>query len=324
MTRPWLGAALILLCLALAALSLAAGAERITLADIQHGLSDMQRTILFALRLPRTCMALLTGASLAVSGALMQTFFRNPLAEPYVTGISAGAALGAVAGQTFGLSGALPLGAAACMGGAVVTAALYAFALNRRNTSGSALILLGVALGTFCGSLVHLLLLRSGPGAMGTAMTWLLGRVSTVGYDEVLVVLPAAAIGIALALLYRRDLDCLLLGDDKAASLGVDLLAVRRAILAAAALLATICVAFCGVIAFVGLIVPHVMRSLAGPLHGRLIPLAALGGAALTLGVDIAARTVDPPREIPLTIITSLIGAPFFIALLIRNREVFV
>jgi iron complex transport system permease protein len=176
MTRPWLGTLLVLLCLALAALSLAAGAERIPLADVQHGLDDMQRTILLTLRLPRTCMALLAGASLAVSGALMQTFFRNPLAEPYVTGISAGAALGAVAGQSLGLSGALPLGGAACIGGAVITAALYAFALNRRSTAGSALILLGVALGTFCGSLVHLLLLRGGYGDDVAAGTGLHGR----------------------------------------------------------------------------------------------------------------------------------------------------
>src|SRR5205807_2008907 len=109
--------------------------------------------------------------------------------------------------------------------------------------------------------------------------------------------------------------------EEKAASLGIDLLAAKRGILGAATLLAAVCVAFCGVIAFVGLIVPHILRRLVGARHGRLLPLAGLGGAALTLGVDIIARTIDPPRELPLTIITSLIGAPFFIAVLLRSRE---
>jgi iron complex transport system permease protein len=329
MRTLWLALALGALLLALAVASLLAGPGHVGLADLLRGLDSTQATILWQLRLPRICIAVLAGASLAVSGALMQTFFRNPLAEPYVTGVSAGAALGAVLGLSFSAPLKtllhIPVEAqtavAALLGGGLITAALYAFAL-RRNTGSAALILLGIALGTFCGSLVHLVLLHQGSNAMGSAIAWLLGHVSAVGYAPVWALLPATLSGTALAWRYRPDLDALLLGEEKAASLGVNLLAAKRGILGAATLLATVCVAFCGVIAFVGLIVPHMLRSAVGPLHGRLLPLAALGGAVLTLGVDLVSRTVDPPREIPLTIITSILGAPFFIAVLLRSREV--
>ena len=329
MRTVWLALALCALLLALAVASLLAGPGHVGLTDLLHGPDATQATILWELRLPRICIAVLAGASLAVSGALMQTFFRNPLAEPYVTGVSAGAALGAVLGQVFsesiahltGLPVELQTALGAVIGGGAITAALYAFAL-RRNTGSASLILLGIALGTFCGSLVHLVLLRQGSGAMGSAIAWLLGHVSAVGYNAVWVLLPTGLIGGALAWRYLPELDALLLGEEKAASLGVNLLATKRGILGAATLLATVCVAFCGVIAFVGLIVPHILRSAVGPLHARLLPLAALGGAVLTLGVDLISRTVDPPREIPLTIITSIIGAPFFIFVLLRSREV--
>jgi iron complex transport system permease protein len=315
----WISGGLLLLLILFCA-SLLYGSSAIGPAQILAH-DQMALDILSKLRLPRTLLALLTGSSLAVSGALMQTFFRNPLAEPYVTGVSAGAALGAVIGQALGLVSALQIGAAAGIGGAVVTAGLYGFAL-RRNTGALALILLGIALGTFCGSLVHLVLMRMGPGAMDNAISWLLGRVSTVGYDEVWVLAGTALLGGILAWRCIPALDALLLGEEKATTLGFDLLVAKRLILGAATLLATVCVAFCGVIAFVGLIVPHILRSSVGSLHARLLPLCALGGAALTLGVDLLSRTIDPPREIPLTIITSLLGAPFFIAVLLRNREV--
>jgi len=250
----------------------------------------------------------------------MQTFFRNPLAEPYITGVSAGGALGVVLAAAIGLSGALPTAAAAILGGALITAALYWFTLRRPGSPLLSVLLLGLALGTFCGALVWFLLLRLGPGGTDQAIAWLLGRVATVGYQEIIVLLPLTVGGVALAMWYVPDLDLLLSGEEKAASLGVNLLAARRGILGAATLLATACVAFCGVIAFVGLMVPHVVRILAGAMHSRLLPLSALGGAALLLAVDLASRTINPPREIPLTIITSLIGAPFFIVVLLRTR----
>jgi len=320
--RSWLISLVLLAVIALlAALALTTGPAGIGWAELIDGLDSAEARILWQLRLPRIIMALLAGGGLAVSGALMQTFFRNPLAEPYVTGVSAGGALGAVVIAALGLSGVLLTGLGAVLGGALITLALYAFAVNRRYSTAATL-LMGIALGTLCGAVVWFLLLRLGPGGTDQALAWLLGRVTTVGYLEIWFLLPVTIIGIALALYYSADLDVLLLGDEKAASLGVDIFKARRAILGAASLLAAACVAFCGVIAFIGLMVPHVMRSLAGAIHGRLLPLSALGGAALTLAVDIISRTIDPPREIPLTIITSLIGAPFFIAVLLRSREV--
>lgn len=316
-------AGLLLLTIALVVAALLAGPAGIGWAQIVDGLSESEARILWQLRLPRILMALLAGTGLAVSGALMQTFFRNPLAEPYITGVSAGGALGAVAVAALGLAGVLATGLGAVLGGALITAALYLFALRRQRAT-MAILLLGLALGTFCGALVWFLLLRLGPGGTDQTIAWLLGRVTTVGYTEIYFLAPATLLGVAIALYYTPDLDVLLLGEEKAASLGVNLLAARRGILGAASLLATACVAFCGVIAFVGLIVPHVVRVLTGATHARLLPLSALGGGALVLAVDLLSRTVDPPREVPLTIITSLIGAPFFIAVLLRSREVVV
>jgi len=316
-------AGLVLLTVVLVVAALLAGPAGIGWSQIADGISQSEARILWQLRLPRIIMALLAGAGLAVSGALMQTFFRNPLAEPYITGVSAGGALGAVAVAALGISSVMVTGLGAVLGGAAITTALYLFALRRQRAT-MAILLLGLALGTFCGAVVWFLLLRLGPGGTDQTIAWLLGRVTTVGYTEIYFLAPATLLGIAVALYYTPDLDVLLLGEEKAASLGVDLLAARRGILGAASLLATACVAFCGVIAFVGLILPHMIRALTGATHARLLPLSALGGGALVLAVDLISRTVDPPREVPLTIITSLIGAPFFIAVLLRSREVVV
>jgi iron complex transport system permease protein len=320
--KPALFAILLIVAIALLALaSLAVGSSGIGLHQLLDGLNETERTILFQLRLPRLFMALLAGCALAVSGALMQTFFRNPLAEPYITGVSAGGALGAVFGAQLGLSGAVATGGSALIGGGLITAALYAFAL-RGQRSALSVLLLGLALGTLCGALVWLLLLRMGPSGSTEAIGWLLGRTTTIGYSEVPVFAIATAIGVAAAFALVPALDTLLLGDEKAASLGLNVLASRRAILGAAALLAAAAVAFCGVIAFVGLMVPHVMRIAAGSTHARLLPLCMLGGSALVLGVDLLSRVIAPPSEFPLTVLTSLIGAPFFIFVLLRSREV--
>jgi iron complex transport system permease protein len=347
--RPALYLLLLLIALlALAVLALVVGASGLGWAQIRDGLDATELTILWQLRLPRVLMAILAGSGLAVSGALMQTYFRNPLAEPYITGVSAGGALGAVAATALGLTGiqisveslrlggvlgsvanslinltpVLITGLSAALGGSIITVALYLFALRRHRHGTLGTLLLGLALGTLCGALVWFVLLKLGPGGTGQALAWLLGRVATVGYQEILMLAPVTALGLGLALYYMNDLDALLLGEEKAAGLGVNLLAARRGILLAATLLATVNVAFCGVIAFVGLMVPHVVRTLVGARHRWVLPLSAAGGAALLLGVDLVARTLDAPREIPLTIITSLLGAPFFIGVLLKSREV--
>ncbi|MDQ3023188.1 MAG: iron ABC transporter permease [bacterium] len=314
----------LLLIIAIALLGLAAmavGSSGVGPAAILDGLSDVERMILFQLRMPRLLLALLAGAALSASGALMQTFFRNPLAEPYITGVSAGGALGAVAVTSMHIMHPLAIGAGALLGGGAITAALYAFAL-RATRSSLSILLLGLALGTLCGALVWVVLLGMGPAGSSEAIGWLLGRVSTTGYGEVTALAVATAIGIALALSQSTALDTLLLGEEKAATLGLNVLASRQLILGAAALLAAASVAFCGVIAFVGLMVPHVMRIAVGSTHARLLPLCMLGGSALVLGIDLLSRVIAPPSEFPLTVLTSLIGAPFFIFVLLRSREV--
>jgi iron complex transport system permease protein len=307
--------------LVLVVLALGNGAGGVSLAQIAAGLDETQRTIVWDLRLPRLLLAIGAGAALAVSGALMQTYFRNPLAEPYITGVSAGGALGAVVGASLGLLHPLAIGGSSLLGAAAITAALYLFAL-RPGRGSLALLLLGVALGTLCGALVWLILLRLGPADSSAAISWLLGRVSTVGYTEALALLAAAALGLAGAWLLAPQLDALLLGDEKAASLGLNVMGSRRLVLAVATLLAAASVAFCGVIAFVGLMVPHVARQWTGSTHLRLLPVVALGGAVLVLGIDLLSRVIAPPAEFPLTVLTSLLGAPFFIGVLLRSREV--
>lgn len=305
-----------------AVLSLVSGPGHVGIAEFSRGLSATEGVILYQLRLPRLLMAIFAGAALAVSGALMQTLFRNPLAEPYITGVSAGGALGAVLGRAAGVDGPVPVGLAALVGAGAVTAVLFIFAVRWTRGSVMSLLLLGVALGTLAGSLVWLVLLRAGPGGTGEAITWLLGRVATVGYNELVLLIPAVVVGIALAFYFVPDLDALLLGEEKAASLGVNIAAARAGILAASTLLAAACVAFCGVIAFLGLMVPHVLRLLIGARHARLLPLAALGGAVLLVYIDVAARVLDQPREIPLSILLSLLGAPFFVFVLLRSQRV--
>lgn len=320
MKRRLLPVLLILLLLA-ACISLLIGPGNVGLTQIGDGLSSLESTILWKLRLPRVLMAILAGSALATSGVLMQLFFRNPLAEPYVTGVSAGAALGAVIATSLGVGTAIGIGLPALLGAALITLALHATFVSGRRDSAS-ILLLGIALGTLCGAIVWLILVTGGGGRTDQVIGWLLGRVSTVGYGEALLMLPVVILGCGLAWRWRNELDKLLLGDDKAHSLGVEIRSLRLRILAISSLLAGISVAFCGVIAFVGLMVPHVCRLASSARHAILLPLSMAGGALLLLSVDIIARAVAPPREIPLTIIMSLFGAPFFIWILLRQREV--
>ncbi len=314
--------AIVIAAAALVVISVSVGPSGVTLASLADGMDQGESMILWQLRLPRLILAVVSGAALAISGALMQTYFRNPLAEPYITGVSAGGALGAVAITSLGIGGIIATAGAALLGAALITAALLYLAARIRENAAMSILLMGLALGTLCGAVVWFLLLKQGPGGTGLALSWLLGRVSTVGYGEIWLMLPLVLTGMLIAWRYIPDLDALLMGEEKAASLGVNLPVARTMILGAATLLAAASVAFCGVIAFVGLMVPHVARQLVGAVHGRLLPVAAAGGAILVVAVDILARVLDPPREIPLTIITSIIGAPFFIAVLIKSRPV--
>jgi iron complex transport system permease protein len=288
---------------------------------------DTFATILFDIRLPRVVFAALTGAALAVAGTAYQGLFRNPLADPYLVGVAAGAGLGATIAlvydlpRTFlGLS-AVPLGAFA---GALVTVALVlASAQVGRTTPISTMLLAGVAIGAFATAVTTYIMLRT-PEGLRRAFNWLLGGASVGGWQPVWIVLPYLLLGLIVLQLHARALNVLQLDEEQARQLGLHVERVKLTLVAAATLMTAAVVAFGGLIGFVGLIVPHILRMLGGPDYRRLLPLSAVGGAAFLILADVLARTLLVPQELPVGVVTALAGAPFFIFLLRRlKRSVF-
>lgn len=286
--------------------------------------SDTFATILFDIRLPRTVLVALTGAALSGSGAAYQGLFRNPLADPYLLGIASGAGLGAVLAMAIQWPSsaisffAVPLVAFA---GALLTALLvYSLARVGRTTPISTLLLAGVAVGAFMTSLSTFLMLRS-QGELRRAINWMLGGYALGGWSPVLAVLPEIILGLGVLLLVGRPLNVLQFGDDQARQLGLNVDRVKRVVIVAASLTTAAAVAFSGIIGFVGLAVPHLVRLLWGGDYRRLMPLSIIGGAAGLLLTDIVARTALAPQELPLGVITALIGAPFFVWLLRRAKQ---
>ncbi|MDC0673086.1 FecCD family ABC transporter permease [Nannocystis radixulma] len=283
------------------------------------------RYILLVLRLPRALGAVVVGAGLAVAGAAMQGLFRNPLADPGLVGVSSGAALGAALAIALdqvlpALPGEFAQPALAFAGGLTATWIVHALARVRGQTSVVGLLLAGIAVTALAGATIGLLGYLADDRQLRDLSLWLLGGLGGLTRPVVLVLVPL--VGLAGALLWRRarDLDALLLGEAEAFHLGVDVERLRRRVIAEVALAVGVCVAFTGIIGFVGLLVPHLLRGLVGPRHRLLVPAAALGGAALLLFADAAARTILAPAELPVGILTSLLGAPVFLALLARVR----
>jgi len=312
--------------LLLAALSLATGPSAVAvgpaLADWWAGRDTTAAVILAEIRLPRVLLGAAVGASLGLSGAALQGWLRNPLAEPAVLGISGCAAFGAVAafysGLALTLPLALPLGGIA---GALAAVALL-LALAGRDASVLTLVLAGMALNTLAGALVSLALsLSPNPFALTEIVFWLLGSLANRSLDHVALALPPMLVGWPLLLACGRSLDALTLGEEAAQSMGVSPGRLRLAIVAGCALTVGAAVAVAGAVGFVGLVVPHLLRPLVGHSPGRLLPASALAGAALVLAADIAVRVLSPVQELKLGVVTSLIGAPFFFALVLRARR---
>lgn len=264
--------------------------------------------IVVELRLPRVALASTVGASLALAGAALQGLFRNPLADPSVLGVSAGGALGAAVAVVLGLGSPAPLALLGAAG-----AALWVYGLSRGalGSSLSAVLLAGVAVGLTLSALLALVLLAARDRAPEVYL-WLLGNLAGRGWTAVLWSGGALALGGGALLVLGRSLDALSLGPDLAAGLGVRVTGARLAVLGATALLVAGATAFAGLIGFVGLVVPQVMRRFTGPLHGALLPAAALGGAATLVLADLAARSMLS-TEIPVGVITGLVGGPFFL-----------
>ncbi|MFJ5259359.1 FecCD family ABC transporter permease [Streptomyces sp. NPDC088387] len=286
-------------------------------------LDRVAESVLWNVRFPRIVLALLVGGSLGCAGALMQGVFGNPLAEPGTIGVSLGAAVGAVAAIALDLSflGNWTLPAMAFVSGLATVLLVYFMSRAGGRTEVVTLILTGIAVNAFCGALVGLFIFLADTAAVNQITFWQLGSLAQATWPKVLAVLPCAAVGLVLAPLYSRRLDLLALGDRPARHLGVEVERLRIVLILVVALLTAAAVSVAGVIGFVGLVVPHLLRMAVGPGHRFLIPGSALGGALVLLGADLAARTIAAPAELPLGVLAALVGSPFFFWLLRRTRR---
>jgi iron complex transport system permease protein len=289
------------------------------------GAEGTNGTIIRELRLPRVLGAALVGGALAASGALLQGMLRNPLADPFVTGTSAGASLGAVLAVALGLEPVIvPLAAFAGALGAIVL--VWRLARLGGRTTVLTVLLAGVVLTSFAGALVTFILVSSDRLALRlrAVLGWLQGGISVINWSELAVVAVVVAIGVTLAVLLAPRVDAYAFGEETAAALGVDLDRTTAAVLATTALLTGAAVAIAGLIGFVGLVIPHALRFLLGATHRRLIIASVPAGAIALVLADLGARTALAPAELPVGVITGIVGAPFFLALLVRSRRVIV
>lgn len=329
MSRTTLIGGLAMLALVLMIASLLSGPAGLgpveSLRALVAGGDEAAMLIMHEIRLPRALLAALVGFSLGVSGAALQGFLRNPLAEPGIIGVSASAALGAVLMFYTGVAGAslLALPAGALAGAAVCVAVLMAIAAARASTI--TLILAGVALSSLAAALTSLILnLSPNPFAAYEIIFWLLGSLKDRTMDHVWLALPVMALGWACLWASTRALDALTLGEEGAAGLGISMARTRWLIIGGVALSVGAATAVTGAIGFIGLIVPHLIRPLTDRLPGNLLLPSGLGGAALLTAADIAARSAIAERELNVGVVTALIGAPFFLWLVVRScREVF-
>jgi iron complex transport system permease protein len=281
-------------------------------------------TILFDLRLPRTLLMALTGAALSGSGAAYQGLFRNPLADPYLIGVASGGGLGAVLAMSvrwpYTPVGLLAVPLSAFAGALLTVFIVYQMARIGRTIPVTNLILAGVAVSSFATALTSFWMINS-TGEVRRALVWLLGGSTLSGWQPVLAVLPYVVIGLGALLTLGHALNVLQFGDEQAKQLGLPTEHVRRLIIVAATMTTAAAVSFAGIIGFVGLIVPHIVRLAWGGDYRRVLPLAMLNGAALLLVADVLARVVMAPQEIPVGIITALAGGPFFLWVLRRSKQ---
>lgn len=291
--------------------------------EIEGSWPSYFETILWDLRLPHTILVALTGAALAGSGAAFQGLFRNPLADPYLIGVASGAGLGAIAIMSIPQAGRylVPLGA--FLGALLTIVAVYQLARVGQIVPLTTLILAGVAIGSFTSALTSFLMLISDQMVL-QAMSFLLGGSTVTGWDPLAIALPYFSIGLTLLILSGHPLNVLQFGEEQARQLGLPVEKVKLFIIISASLTTAAAVSFSGVIGFIGLVVPHIIRILWGGDYKKLIPLSILGGGITLLASDILARIVMAPGYLPVGIVTAMIGAPFFLWILRRaKKEVF-
>ena len=309
---------LLSLFLAIAA-STALGSVRVSFGGLWNALmgegEESNITIVRELRLPRALLAGIVGASLATSGAAFQSLFRNPLADPFVIGSASGAALGATLVIALGSAGTIGVSFGAFMGALFATGGVFLFATVSRPGSLVHLLLAGAAASSFLSSLVWLMLSTKDQNAM-QVIAWLMGNLSGKGWAGITGALPFCAFGMAVLQVAARPLDALAHGGDTARALGLPVTLAAVGIVGGASLATAGAVAAGGIIGFIGMIAPHLARRIVGPMHRNLLPASALIGAILLVVADLAARTLVAPTELPVGVLTAIVGAPVFLAIL--------
>ncbi len=297
-------------------------ASHIPLLGFKSHLTGTESAILWQLRLPRVVLAALVGAMLSAAGATYQGVFRNPLADPYLLGVASGAGLGATLAIVLGSSSTsdlLPV--AAFAGGALAVAITFILGTSAGSSRGSAAFVLAGVTVTLFFTALQTFVQQQHASSLQTVYSWILGRLDTAGWHDVLLLLPYAGASLVALLLHRRLLDVLALGEDEAASLGIRVARVRLVLVAAATLGTAAAVAVSGLIGFLGVIVPHTVRLLAGSSYRRVVPLSILVGAGFLVFADLIARTAMSPAELPIGVVTAFFGAPFF-AFVLRTRMI--
>lgn len=309
---------LLLLAAALAAAMLGCS----MLGVVHFGWDEMwQSSIFWNLRAPRIVLSVLVGAALSVCGAAYQSVFRNPLTDPYVLGISSGASVGAAVAILLGLEAyMLGVGTCALVTGLLTIVVIYRIASIGNRMHTTTLLLTGVCI-TFLMSAIISFIMVLRQDKMDSIIFWTMGSFASASWTEVAIVAPVVAVGIGIVLYYARDLNLLLAGSETARSLGVEVERVKRVLLLSTTLMVAFCVATCGVIGFVGLVVPHCLRLVLGPDNRRIVPCAIFAGGLFMLLCDTLARTILMPAELPVGSLTALAGAPLFIYLLYKNKK---
>jgi len=289
---------------------------------LKGGGSDTERTIILSLRLPRAILAGFVGAGLSISGATFQALLRNPLADPYILGVSSGAAVGAIIALLLGLSTfSLGLPLASFLGALLTILVVFYFGRQEGKIHPNTLLLAGVIIGSFLSALIMFFISVSQKEELHTIIFWLMGDFSFANPRAILIIFPYILLGVFLLYRRSRQLNIILSGEEHAVQLGVDVERLKLVSYVSASLITAASVSVCGLIGFVGLIIPHSVRLIFGPDHRLLIPSAALIGASFLIASDTFARTILSPTELPVGVITAAFGGPFFIYLL-RTRKV--
>ena len=313
-----------------AVLALRLGAQPLTWAQWWEAVSfstsdgaDVTRVIVWDVRFPRILLALVVGAALAITGAVLQTLVRNPLADPYVLGIASGAALGATIGLGLGLGtvwGGVGLHVCAFIGGVVSIALVYGIAVSQGAVSVHTLLLAGVILNAVCSAVMMFATSVLNPAALYRVVMWLMGTLSAPSVSALAVIGVCVGVSMAWLLANSQALNLLAAGDDAAQSMGLETDRMQRLVFVVSALLTGVVVSLCGMIGFVGMVVPHLVRMLCGADHRLVLPVSALAGGLLLILADALARTVVAPAEVPVGVVTALIGGPFFLYLLVTRK----